>query len=68
MRRPVTALVALLAVSLATVATAAVGDLGRIDGAAEVDAVTSRIDRPVGDLAVAFDVGPVDRAVVEALA
>ncbi|MFZ9042870.1 MAG: M15 family metallopeptidase [Ilumatobacteraceae bacterium] len=67
MRRPVTALVALLAASLATVATAAVGDLGRIDGAAEVDAVTSRIDRPVGDLAVAFDVGPVDRAVVEAL-
>lgn len=51
----------------AGVVGAAVGDVGRIDDAAESSATSERIDRPVGGLVVAYDVGAVDQAVVDAL-
>lgn len=39
-----------------------------IDRAAEVETVAARLDPGVGDLAVAYDVGDVDRFVVDASA
>lgn len=60
----VTALAAVLALGGATV-TAVVTS---IDGSAQVDTVAARLDPGVGDLAVAYDVGDVDRFVVDASA
>ena len=37
-----------------------------IDAPATVDTTADRVERPVGDLAVVFDIGDVDRAVVDA--
>lgn len=59
--------IAVAVASFGTVAAATVAELTRIDGGAEAEAVSLRIDRPVGDLAVAFDVGAVDQAVVTAI-
>jgi len=61
LRRSVTGIVA-----AATVIGAGVVVAASIDSAATVSTPAERITKPVGDLAVVFDVGDVDRFVVEA--
>lgn len=57
---------AIVGVGIVTVLAGAVVWASTIDTAATVDEPATRAARDVGDLAVVFDVGDVDRAVVEA--
>lgn len=59
--RALAATIALTAAAGGTVVLAAA-----LDSPATVSDVADRVDQPVGDLAVAFDIGDVDRFVVEA--
>lgn len=64
--RPLFRRAAVAAVGVVTVFGGAVVWASTIDTAATVDEPATRASRDVGDLAVVFDVGDVDRAVVEA--
>ena len=64
--RPFSARVAATTVGLAALLGGTIVWAATLDAPATVRAPADRVHRPVGDLAVVFDVGDVDRSVVEA--